>query len=140
MKYVIDSSVAFKWVVAEPDTDKANRLRQDFRNGVLDLLAPDIFPAEIANALLMAERRGRIAPGQFPLFLADVMTTCPALAPTPPLLARAAAIVSRIRISMYDCLYVVLAEREGCELVTADARLVNNLQAQFPFVVLLSSL
>lgn len=67
MKYVIDSSVAFKWVVAEPDADKADRLRQDFRNGVLDLLAPDIFPAEIANALLMAERRGRIAPGQFPL-------------------------------------------------------------------------
>lgn len=41
---------------------------------------------------------------------------------------------------MYDCLYVVLAEREGCDFVTADARLVNNLQTQFPFVVLPSSL
>jgi predicted nucleic acid-binding protein len=140
MKYVIDTSVAFKWVVPEPDADKADRLRQDYRNGVLQLLAPDIFPAEIGNALLMSERRGRIAAGQFPIFLADVMTTCPALAPTPPLLARATAIVSSIRISMYDCLYVVLAEREGCECVTADARLVNSLRPQFPFVVLLSSL
>src|SRR5438046_603298 len=116
MKYVIDTSVAFKWVVAEPDADKADRLRQDYRNGLLQLLAPDIFPAEVANALLMAGRRGRIAAGQFPVFLADVLTTCPALRPTPPLLARAAVIASSIRISMYDCLYVVLAEREGCEL------------------------
>ena len=29
---------------------------------------------------------------------------------------------------MYDCLYVALAEREGCELVTADVRLINSLQ------------
>jgi predicted nucleic acid-binding protein len=33
MKYVIDSSVAFKWVVTETDSDKAIRLREDFRNG-----------------------------------------------------------------------------------------------------------
>jgi predicted nucleic acid-binding protein len=38
------------------------------------------------------------------------------------------------------CLYVALAEREGCELVTAHTGLVNNLQAQFPFIVPLSGL
>jgi predicted nucleic acid-binding protein len=54
MKYVVDSSVAFKWVVAEVDDDKANRLRESYRNNVHELIAPDIFPAEIANALLMA--------------------------------------------------------------------------------------
>jgi len=37
-------------------------------------------------------------------------------------------------------LYVALAEQEGCELVTTDARLLNNLQAQFLFIVPLSSL
>jgi hypothetical protein len=49
MRYVLDTSVAFKWVVAEPDADKAIRLREDFRNGIHELLAPDIFPAEMAN-------------------------------------------------------------------------------------------
>jgi len=41
---------------------------------------------------------------------------------------------------VYDCLYVALAEREGCEFVTADDRLVRNLQARFPFIVSLSTL
>jgi len=33
-----------------------------------------------------------------------------------------------------------LAEREKCELITADDKLLKNLQPQFPFLVLLSSL
>jgi predicted nucleic acid-binding protein len=35
---------------------------------------------------------------------------------------------------------VALAEREGCALVTADDKLVNNLQKHFPFMVPLASL
>ena len=37
MKYVIDSSVAFKWVVPEPDSDKADRIREDLRQAVHEL-------------------------------------------------------------------------------------------------------
>ncbi len=40
----------------------------------------------------------------------------------------------------YDCLYVAMAEREQCELVTADDKLVRNLQPQFPFIASLVSL
>ena len=36
MKRVIDSSAAFKWVVAETDSDKAIRLRDDFRSFRVD--------------------------------------------------------------------------------------------------------
>jgi len=140
MRYVLDTSVAFKWVVGELHADKAIRLREDFRQGIYDLLAPDIFPAELANALLIAERRGRISAGQFPVFLADVLTTPPQLWPTISLLPRTSAIVSGIRISIYDCLYVVLAEQEKCQFVTADDRLVRGLQPQYPFVVPLASL
>jgi predicted nucleic acid-binding protein len=45
-----------------------------------------------------------------------------------------------MRVGIYDCLYVALAEREGCDFVTADQKLVANLQPHFPFVVPLSSL
>ena len=38
MKRVIDSSVAFKWEVPETDSDKATRLRDDFRQAVHNLL------------------------------------------------------------------------------------------------------
>jgi predicted nucleic acid-binding protein len=57
-----------------------------------------------------------------------------------PLLLRAIAISSAAKVGVDDCLYVALAEREGCEFVTADDRLVRNLQARFPFITALASL
>lgn len=140
MNYVIDCSTAFKWVVAEPDTPKAVRLRNDYRNAIHQLLAPDLFPTEIANALLVAERRGRIKPGEGARLLADVLQTLPVLHDATALLARAYEIAYASHRSVYDCLYVALAERESCELVTADDKLIRDLQVQFRFVIALTSL
>ena len=44
MKNVIDSSVGVKWVIPEVDSAKVLRLRDDYRNGVIELLAPDFYP------------------------------------------------------------------------------------------------
>ena len=133
-KYVLDSSLAFKWVVPEPYTDKALLLRDDFKNGVIELLAPDFFTLEIAHALAKAERQKRINPTEGGTFWLDIMTTCPILHPATPLVPRAYEIASQARIGIYDCLYVVLAEQERCEFATADDKLIKNLQVQFPFI------
>jgi predicted nucleic acid-binding protein len=55
-------------------------------------------------------------------------------------IARAIDISSRTRSGYYDCLYVALAESEGCELVTADQKAINNLAPHFPFIVPLATL
>jgi predicted nucleic acid-binding protein len=135
MIYVLDSSVAIKWVLAEPDSPQANQLRDDFVNGVHELLAPDVFPVEVAHALTRAERRNRIAVGDSGKLLPDVLLACPKLHPSVPLLLRASELSSQMRVGVYDCLYVALAEHEGCELLTADTKLVTNLQPTFPFVI-----
>jgi len=140
MRYVLDSSVALKWVLPEPDSAKALLLRADFQAGAYELLAPDIFPVEVAHALARAERRNLLAVGQASPLLAAVMLTAPHFHPYQPLLGRALSIASPARIGVYDCLYVALAERESCEFVTADDRLVRNLLARFPFIVSLASM
>ena len=140
MKRVLDSSVGFKWVVAEADTDKAIRLRDDFRHALLELIAPDVFPVEIAHALTRAERQRRITPVQGSIYLIDMLALLPQLFPSLSLLPRAYEISSQTQIGVYDCLYVALAEQEGCDLITADDKLVKNLGAQFPFIVPLASL
>ena len=140
MRYVLDSSVALKWVLAEPDSPKARQLRADFRAAVHELLAPDVFEIEIAHALTRAERQGRIAVPQAGVLWADIMMTPPQLERSGLLLPRAIAVSSAARAGVYDCLYVALAEREGCELVTADGKLLKNLQPSFPFITPLSSL
>lgn len=140
MKYVLDSSVGFKWVVVESLADKARKLRDEYRQAVHELLAPDVFPIEIGHALARAERQGRVSPYQGAILWKDMMQTCPKLSPSIPLVPRAFAIASRERIGIYDCLYVALAERENCEMVTADDRLVNGLKPRYPFIIPLSSL
>jgi predicted nucleic acid-binding protein len=140
MKYVLDSSVGFKWVVTEVLSDKAQLVRDDYRNKHHELLAPDIFPIEIAHALTRAERQGRITAPQSGILLADVLSTSPNLLPYLPLLRRAVEISSSLRIGVYDCLYVALAERESCELLTADNRMVASLKPSFPFITELSTL
>lgn len=140
MIYVLDSCVGFKWLVVEQDTDKARKLRDEYRQAIHALLAPDVFPVEVAHALTRAERQGRITPAEGAQLMTDMLNTLPQLFPSLPLLPRAYQISSAARIGVYDCLYVALAEQQGCELVTTDARLLTNLQAQFPFIVSLSAL
>jgi predicted nucleic acid-binding protein len=140
MRYVLDANVALKWVLAEPDSNKAKQLRTDFRSDVHELIAPDIYVVEIAHALTRAERQGRISVGQSGIFWADVMSTSPLLERSGPLTPRAIAISSALRIGVYDCLYVALAQRESCQLVTADDKLVRTFQPIFPFIVALASL
>jgi predicted nucleic acid-binding protein len=104
------------------------------------LLSTDFYPMEVANALTRAERKGIIAIGDADPLLLRILQTPPTLYDSMPVLRRAVAISSSTRQGLYDCLYVALAEREGCELVTSDDKLVKNLQPQFPFIVSLHSL
>lgn len=133
MKFVLDSNVAIKWVLPEADTPQAIAIRDDFRRGVHELIAPDVLPVEVAHALTRAERRGVIPNSDSKAKLADVLFVGVTLHAYLSLLDRALEISSQARIGVYDCLYVALAEREGCELLTADSRLANSLPG-FPIV------
>jgi predicted nucleic acid-binding protein len=68
------------------------------------------------------------------------MRTPPVLHPYEALLDRAVDISSQTRSGLYDCLYVALAEREGCDLVTDDQKLIANLKPLFSLIVPLASL
>jgi len=140
MKYVLDSSVALKWVLPEIDSDKALRLRDAFRNGIHELLAVDIFPAELAHALTRAGRMKRIDPAKARALWRSIMLDSPTLHSSLPLAERAIDIATQFLCPAYDCLYVALGEQEGCECITADDKVVRKLQPFFPFLVSLTSL
>ena len=127
MKYVLDASVAICWVIPRPLTPKAVRLRDEYQRQIHELLAPAAFIDEVAGALTKAERQKGIAVGQAAPLYAKVMNSPPVLIAHAPLIARAIDISSRTRSGYYDCLYVALAEREGCQLITADQKSVNHL-------------
>jgi predicted nucleic acid-binding protein len=140
MKYVLDSSVALKWALAEADSGKAIRLRDAYTKGIHALLAPDIFPPEIANGLASAERQKRIRVGESAILLNDILSTSPSLYPSATLLIRAMEIAISTKRAVYDCTYLALVEMEGCELVTADDQFARGLRASYPFIVSLVTL
>lgn len=140
MKFVLDSSTALKWFLPEDDSDRALALRDAYLKGIHELLVPDVFPIEVGHALARAERRNILAPPIGSESMADLLAVLPPMHASVSLLPRAYEIASALRIGVYDCLYVALAERQRCELVTADRKLIAQLRHEFPFIVSLDSI
>lgn len=124
MKYVLDASVGLKWVLPEDGSDKALALGLDYRNGVHELIVPDTFPPEVAHALTRAERKGIVTPQEGAAHFTALLKGLPQIHVSLPLLPRAYELSSQARLGVFDCLYVALAEREQCRVVTADQRVI----------------
>lgn len=136
---VCDASVALKWVINEPLSAEANRLREDFCNGVHHLIAPDLFCIEVGHVLTKLNRQHVLSPEDAERALVEILTTCPELRDTLSLFPRAFELALQARCSLYDCFYVALSEQTGSQMVTADQRVINAMGAP-PNIVHLSQL
>jgi predicted nucleic acid-binding protein len=120
--FVIDASVAIKWVVEEEGTAKAIALRSGAR-----LLAPDQLAVECANILWKKTTRGELTSAEAS-FAAELLEHCDVeLIPMRGLMREAMRIALAISHPAYDCVYVALALANQSRLVTADLRLVRKL-------------
>jgi predicted nucleic acid-binding protein len=138
MKYVLDSSVALKWVLPEVDSGIALRLLDESNQAMHELIAPDIFAPEVANGLSTAERQGKVKPGEAALLFVDILRQAPAIHASSSLLIRAMEVSISTRQAVYDCIYLALAETESCELVSADDAFIRKLRPHFPFLLRLA--
>lgn len=116
---VIDASVAVKWFIAEDRAAEAHRaLTAEF-----DLIAPTSILFEVFHALWDAARTGRIPANRLAEFAEVVPAPFAVLTPIEHLYAAATALARTYPLSIYDCAYLALAQREHAELVTADERM-----------------
>ncbi len=140
----VDASVAVKWVVLEPLTAQARALVADSTATRRRLLAPPHFAGEVTNALHQrwrsSEPTKRLTDAETDAAIATFLQF--RVEPRNPagLYQRALQLARDGRLaSVYDALYVVLAEIEGVELWTADTRLIRELGGRAPWVKPLSS-
>jgi len=124
--WVVDASIAIKWVIPEVLSDAANR----FRDGEDEFLAPDLLLVEVANALWKKTKTEEISAREAAAALDLVGQSGIDLHPTGPLLLRAMEVARRLDHPVYDCVYLALAEREQTALVTADQRLLRRLSSR----------
>jgi predicted nucleic acid-binding protein len=139
MKLVIDASVAAKWFFKEPGTDDALALLDACDRGVVEFWAPEIITAEMANLIWKKVLRAAVDPHHGYSFFDDFRRIPVRFTPAFELAGVSLRLAVSFRHSAYDCLYVALAAREGCEMVTADAKLFGAFRAAFPQVRMLMS-
>jgi len=120
--FVVDASIAIKWVVEEDGTAAALALRERGR-----LIAPELLVAECANILWKKTQRSELSKAQAVFAAGLLQRVDMELVPTRMLLASATEIAIDLNHPAYDAIYVALAVARECRLVTADARLLRSL-------------
>jgi predicted nucleic acid-binding protein len=121
-RFVIDASVAIKWVVAETGTEQALLLRRN------RLFAPDLLVAECANILWKKVRRRELSDAEAIVAARLLQRADIGLEPMRPLLEAAARLSLAFDHPAYDCMYLALADAMSCQLVTADRQLQGKVQ------------
>ena len=123
MAFVLDCSVTLSWLLPDDRGTATDALADELERTTA--VVPAIWPYEVANALLVAQRRTRIGDD-------DLLRVRRALAALPieveavasdNVLSAVSDLGRRLEITSYDAAYVELAARRRLPLATLDARL-----------------
>jgi predicted nucleic acid-binding protein len=125
MQFVLDCSVSISWCLVDENNDYADAILAMMQD--CEAFVPEIWSLEIANVLLVAERRNRITQEQSLeailllqslLIQVDTFTNANALGTT--------LVLGRQEgLAAYDAAYLELALRLGLPLATLDTRLAE---------------
>ena len=118
-RFVVDASVAVKWLVPEIHTQEAELLLDSTHV----LLAPELLYAEVGNALWKRVRRRELSGEEASLVLGALHRFTLEVTPTRALVNSALELALQADCTVYDGLYLALAIHDECRLVTADSRL-----------------
>ena len=122
-RFVLDCSVTMAWCF----DDEATPCTDGVRDGLVDARAivPSLWPLEVGNVLLVAERRNRLRKADATRFLA-LLQALPITVDQGTSQRALREILNLAReqeLSSYDAAYLELAIREGLALATLDDRL-----------------
>lgn len=125
-RLVLDASVSAAWCFPDETTPLAEGLLDRLATG-LEAVVPSIWPFEIANALLQAERRKRITQAQAAAELHQLMLLPITVEPvqTSRAFGMVLSLAREQNLTEYDAAYLELAIRESLPLATVDDGLRN---------------
>lgn len=120
MTFVVDTSIALSWCFEDERTPETLALL--VRIGESGAFAPQHWPTEVLNGLMMAERRKRVTRDQrrrLGVFLRDLPITLDEETIAQVWVATQ-DLAERFRLTVYDAIYLELAHRRGLPLATLD--------------------
>jgi len=120
---VLDCSVTMAWCFEDECDELADAALDAL--GKTEVWVPSLWPLEVANVLLVAERRGRLTPAASARFI-ELLEALPILVDGGTHERALGSVLWTARetgLSSYDASYVDLAIRQGASLATRDQRL-----------------
>jgi predicted nucleic acid-binding protein len=126
--YVLDASVIVKWFVhhQEADRERALALRDLHISGRSTIYIPELALLEVLNAIRFSSNADE-EDGETALETLQDLNLGTKEADS-DLLRKTNAIAWAYKITIYDALYVALAEQVGYPLITADEVMVKKLK------------
>lgn len=123
-RFVLHASVAVAWCFDDEATPFTEGILNLFTRG-FEALTPAVWPFEVGNALLTAERRQRLSLAQVTALLDRIAKLPITVESASPALAFGAvlSVARQQQLTEYDAAYVELALRAGLSLATLDNKL-----------------
>ena len=120
-RLVPDASATLTWCFEDEAMPWTDALLADLRAGG-EAIVPAHWPAEVANALLTAVRRGRISREKANRFFVDLRAMPIRIDPQSDegVFDRVFKLADQYSLTIYDAGYLELAIREGLPLATLD--------------------
>jgi len=120
MAFVADASVALAWYFKDEATKGTEALREKLQSE--DLHVPSHWPLEITNALLAAQRRGRVTASELRALLADLRALPTEVDPHTSHMTWGAIMdfAESHQLATYDAAYLELAVRKSVPLATLN--------------------
>jgi predicted nucleic acid-binding protein len=134
---IVDTSVALKWALQEPDSLAALQVIVDVRatGGTLHFL--DLARVEAFNVIWVQYHRRLCTEPEVRVMLDDIRRAPVHLLDSASLLSDAFDLAIQFDIAVYDACFVAAVKQLGCLGVTADAPLVKKIGVAFPTIKLL---
>jgi predicted nucleic acid-binding protein len=129
MGWVIDSSIALAWALPDKTSKGAERFLSQILVGNI-FWVPALWWYEMANALLMAQRRKRLTEAER-IRLIELYRKLPVqtdMTLDPDIISRFHTLAIEYNLSAYDTAYLELAQRRGLGLATVDRQLRSAAQ------------
>ena len=136
---VVDASVAVKWILPEDGHEEAVLLQDQYQEEKIDLIAPTLLIAEVANVLWKRARRGDLTVHDAQHCFQGFLRDSPILMESSAMEASALALALAHGRPVYDCLYLALALEHRCDLITADERFFRAMNTALPCIRLLGA-
>jgi len=123
-RFVLDASVTLAWCFADESTTLTEAILDLLSNGA-EAITPPMWPFEVANALLVGERRKRVSVAQVTSVLQRIVTLPISVDPVrvDHAFGQVLSVARQEQLTEYDAAYLELALRESLPLATLDDRL-----------------